>query len=643
MRRTIGLGFVLAVAASVAGTVPAAGDVPTQLHAVQGQYTSTYAATEQTMTPCTSQDGNEISFTGSRTTVQLTTTQSNLLPGLTDWGVGSITVTGTASAGALSGPLHPGPGDELVIPSAALTIADVQLTLQSGAGHADVTLHLSPRGGAMQCANWDGVDSASIGGGNPSSGWWASATGYMTFDAKVYPASSAGGQPIEETGTGWFTAQESHNTWTSGGRSFGSGSSALTVLLDSPGAVTTTLDSVPPVVTGTPNRAPNAAGWYNAPVAITWTAFDDLTPSDQLTLPAPTTVATEGASQSVTSSPVCDTAGNCATGTATVSLDMTAPTITASTDRAPNPAGWFNSPVTVSFACADHLSGVATCPDPVTVSGDGKNQAVTRQTVDHADNSTPTTVQLSLDQTAPFVTAPRFEANPTPSAQSTTVTATASDALSGVAGGEIWIGTDPGQAHATPMTLTGQTLSSTVPALPSGIYTVGVRSQDAAGNWSDAQTALLVSYDPSGGFATGGGWILPGGATSDTGDQLPGLDATSKANFGFVVRYQNGQSTVPSGNFQFHYNAGKFHLASTGYKWLVVTNTQWAHFQGRATIEGSAATYPIQVDARDSSGTGQADRLVLKVYAPGADPATAAPVYQASGDVTGGAITIHRN
>ena len=55
-----------------------------------------------------------------------------------------------------------------------------------------------------------------------------------------------------------------------------------------------------------------------------------------------------------------------------------------------------------------------------------------------------------------------------------------------------------------------------------------------------AKLPLFVSYDPNGPFATGGGSIVPGGSSSDGGDLLPGIDGTSKANFGFVVKYKNG-------------------------------------------------------------------------------------------------------
>jgi Tol biopolymer transport system component len=243
------------------------------------------------------------------------------------------------------------------------------------------------------------------------------------------------------------------------------------------------------------------------------------------------------------------------------------------------------------------------------------------------------------DRLAPNVAAPTFDANPHVVGSDVLVSATAAGGVGGIVAAEYFVDSDPGAGSATPMTVTGSTLSTRLSALSPGVYTIGVRARDGSGAWSAAATALLVVYDPSGGFVTGGGWVVPGGASSDPGDLLPGLDGASKANFGFNVKYAKGTSTVPGGALQFHYNAGKLHLKSAGFDWLVVTNTNWAKFQGLATIDGAGgALYPFRVDARD----GSPDRLVLKVWAPGSDPSSAEPLYKASGDVSGGEITIHR-
>ena len=294
---------------------------------------------------------------------------------------------------------------------------------------------------------------------------------------------------------------------------------------------------------------------------------------------------------------------------------------------------------------------VSACLDPSSQTADPNPCVFARQNVADGDAQiTVLTTDASLwefgvsdDATDPTIGAPSFSVNPKAISETSDMTAEAAEGGgSGLAGGEYFVDDDPGQGDGTPMALSGSTLSATIGTdLSPGVYLIGVRAQDRAGNWSAVSTAYLVVYDPSSGFATGGGWIVPGGPNSDPGDLLPGLDGSSKANFGFVVKYDNGASTVPGGNLEFHYNVGKFHLRSAAMEWLVVTNSNWAKFQGSARIDGSDEFYPFRVDARDGDSAGTTDRFIIKVYEPGADPDAADPVYKASGDVQGGQIKIH--
>jgi hypothetical protein len=174
-----------------------------------------------------------------------------------------------------------------------------------------------------------------------------------------------------------------------------------------------------------------------------------------------------------------------------------------------------------------------------------------------------------------------------------------------------------------------------------GLYDVVLTVTDDIGAQS-TDSVMAVVYDPEAGFATGGGWFIPGGKTSDLGDMLLGLDNTSPANFGFVVKYKPG-ATTPSGQLEFQYRQGDFNLHSSGMEWLVIVNSNWAKFQGLATIKGLDGLFPFRVDARDGDfgGGDQTDRFIIKVYAPGADPDTDEPIYKASGDLEGGNIVIH--
>ena len=109
-------------------------------------------------------------------------------------------------------------------------------------------------------------------------------------------------------------------------------------------------DTTPPVVTGVVGPA-NAAGWYNTSVSVTWTVDDPTA-----TVPPAGVVTIEGAASSVTSAPSCDLAGNCATGSVTVKLDMTPPTVIVVAPTSVTPA----DTVTISCTAGDALSGVAT-------------------------------------------------------------------------------------------------------------------------------------------------------------------------------------------------------------------------------------------------------------------------------------------
>ena len=172
-----------------------------------------------------------------------------------------------------------------------------------------------------------------------------------------------------------------------------------------------------------------------------------------------------------------------------------------------------------------------------------------------------------------------------------------------------------------------------------GVHTVTLTVTDPSGQATEQSFLYVVSYDPNGPFATGGGSIVPGGSSSDGGDLLPGMDGTSKANFGFVVKYKNGSSTVPSGNMTFNYSVGDFQLSSAAFDYLVVTNQNLTKFTGMATVKDAPGLYPFKVKARDAGATG--DRFAIKVWAPGDDPATDEAIYRASGDVQG-QVTIHR-
>lgn len=125
-----------------------------------------------------------------------------------------------------------------------------------------------------------------------------------------------------------------------------------------------------------------------------------------------------------------------------------------------------------------------------------------------------------------------------------------------------------------------------------GIYNVELIVNDGKES-SQPATTMVVVYDPSAGFVTGGGWFnSPAGAyTAD-----PSL--TGKANFGFVAKYKKG-ANVPDGNTQFQFKAGDLNFHSSSYEWLVVAGNK-AQFKGEGTINGQGS-YKFMITADDDN------------------------------------------
>jgi hypothetical protein len=111
--------------------------------------------------------------------------------------------------------------------------------------------------------------------------------------------------------------------------------------------------------------------------------------------------------------------------------------------------------------------------------------------------STTATDTVKVDLPAPSVPVVTLDPASRLVTVTTNLTATTSETLSGLAGGEWWIGADPGIGSATPLTVSGSSLIGVIPAtLVAGTYSVSVRAADIAGNWSGAGTAALTVTAP---------------------------------------------------------------------------------------------------------------------------------------------------
>ena len=169
------------------------------------------------------------------------------------------------------------------------------------------------------------------------------------------------------------------------------------------------IDKTPPTITVSAMKAdstPYVAGsWTNQTVTVHFTCSDS--GSGIASCPLDQVFATDGITPSA-SGTATDKAGNVSLPASfgPIQIDKTPPTITATLSSSPNAAGWHNSNVTVTFTCSDSGSGIATCPNPVTVTTEGNGQVITGTAIDKAGNTATTSVTINLDKTPPTLTCP---------------------------------------------------------------------------------------------------------------------------------------------------------------------------------------------------------------------------------------------
>jgi len=167
-------------------------------------------------------------------------------------------------------------------------------------------------------------------------------------------------------------------------------------------------------------------------------------------------------------------------------------------------------------------------------------------------------------------------------------------------------------------------VATAVQALEPAIYTV------RATLGCSSVTAILVVFNPEGGFATGGGWILP---VSDGENTHPDV----RANFGFNANYKKDGNLT--GNLEFK-SDGYIDLKSTSINQLVITGGRIAQLNGWASVNGQQG-YWFFVKTVDNGEPGTNDTFEIKVWAPGADPQSSSPLERAAGVLQGGNIQVH--
>jgi hypothetical protein len=311
---------------------------------------------------------------------------------------------------------------------------------------------------------------------------------------------------------------------------------------DSPSSPVFNIDMTKPTISGAPDRAANAANWYRQPVTVSFSCNDpnpatlpqagaSALASGVKTCSSSVILSLDGFGQSVPGA-VADYATNSNNTTVSgINIDQLPPTISGAPDRAPNAYGWYNAPVTVSFACADPVpttvapgaaatpSGVAACSAPVVLSIDGANQSAPGAASDNAGNNNGTTVTgINVDQAAPVIATPTATAGASPYAPNTwtnqdvVVTFSCSDNLSGplVAGAitnpeitglpgsgatVVYQSLNNGLTSVAIVTLAGETTNAGV--------TLTANCQDTAGNNTTPQNFGPVLIDKTAPIVTG--------------------------------------------------------------------------------------------------------------------------------------------
>lgn len=237
------------------------------------------------------------------------------------------------------------------------------------------------------------------------------------------------------------------------------------------------------------------AAWTNGNVEVTFTCADQ-GGSGLADCTAPVTVSAEG--EHTVPGTATDNAGNSATDSATVRVDKTAPSVSATASGTKNAAGWYKEDVEVSYSATDDRSGVASV-SPATVLGEGADQSASGTATDAAGNSATAGVTgINVDKTAPELTASYSDVWST---GDVTVTWTCTDGLSGVAGEQPAASIVTGEGgnlsatascsdvagNATVKTVSGIKIDRAAP-----ITTASVESAGADG-WYDAAVEVTLS------------------------------------------------------------------------------------------------------------------------------------------------------
>ena len=166
------------------------------------------------------------------------------------------------------------------------------------------------------------------------------------------------------------------------------------------------IDSTPPTVTGgSPNRGPDANGWYNSPVGI---GFNGTDATSGIASCSSTTYSGPDTTNATFSGTCTDNAGNTSSSASfgPIKYDATPPSVNVSLSRGPDFGDWYNRPVSFTASGSDNLSGIASCTSG-TIPGDGAASCT-----DNAGNRSSVGVSVKYDASGPSIDAVTFDRPP---------------------------------------------------------------------------------------------------------------------------------------------------------------------------------------------------------------------------------------
>jgi len=171
---------------------------------------------------------------------------------------------------------------------------------------------------------------------------------------------------------------------------------------------------------------------------------------------------------------------------------------------------------------------------------------------------------------------------------------------------------------------------ATIQGMPVGVYTIETQFiGDDCYYHSSQDTTILAVYDPTGGFATGGGWYM----ADDEVTELYG-----RANFGFNAKYKQDVST---GNLEFQFKTGDLNLKSTSIDWFVISSSN-AQFKGQARVNGTEG-YFFRVIAKDFGEPGKdTDEFDIKIWDGDPDDEATSLIHISKNVLSGGNIVVHK-